>query len=114
MNEIRAFGSSLDRGHEIDMMPGARRRWRYGSRPSTRSRGRRSIERRHGASARSSRFRSLGFLLANPSVATGIPGTRTVEQMLSSLAAARPLPEATMTAIRAWHAERLADDPLAW
>jgi aryl-alcohol dehydrogenase-like predicted oxidoreductase len=57
---------------------------------------------------------ALGFLLANPAVSTVIPGTRTVDQLLSSLAAAEPLPAATVTAIRAWHAERLGDQPLGW
>jgi aryl-alcohol dehydrogenase-like predicted oxidoreductase len=57
---------------------------------------------------------ALGFLLANPSVTTVIPGTRTVDQLLSTLDAASPLPVETMTAIRAWHADRLAARPLAW
>jgi aryl-alcohol dehydrogenase-like predicted oxidoreductase len=58
---------------------------------------------------------ALGFLLAADAVSTVIPGTRSVEHLRTSVAAAqRPLPPATVAAIRSWYAERLADQPLDW
>jgi aryl-alcohol dehydrogenase-like predicted oxidoreductase len=58
---------------------------------------------------------ALRFLLADDAVSTVIPGTRTVEHLRSSVAAvAEPLPDATVTAIRTWYAERIGDQPLAW
>jgi aryl-alcohol dehydrogenase-like predicted oxidoreductase len=164
---IRAFGASLDHGHEIDTMLAAghptamevrlsalyQEPWEAVDRAATRGVG--TIVKvplesgwlggRHTAdtvftdgrarwSADDVRLRAdlvdefrsllpegtglvagaLGFLLANPSVSTVIPGTRTLDQLHSSLAAATPLPARTVTAIREWHAARLAANPLAW
>jgi aryl-alcohol dehydrogenase-like predicted oxidoreductase len=58
---------------------------------------------------------ALRFLLAHPAVSTVIPGTRSIEHLRSSVtAAAGPLPAETVTAIRAWYADRLAGAPLDW
>jgi aryl-alcohol dehydrogenase-like predicted oxidoreductase len=58
---------------------------------------------------------ALRFLLADDAVSTVIPGTRTVEHLRSSIAAAaEPLPDQTVTAIRAWYADRLGAQPLSW
>ena len=59
---------------------------------------------------------ALAYLLASRSIATVIPGTRTVEQLRTSVAAAaEPLPAATVGAIRTWYAERLGGrEPLGW
>ena len=58
---------------------------------------------------------ALGFLLAHDAVSTVIPGTRSVEHLMSSVAAAdRPLPAETVAALRAWYADTLDDRPLDW
>lgn len=58
---------------------------------------------------------SLRFLLANDSVSTVIPGTRSVEHLQTSIAAAaEPLPTATVEAIQAWYADRLGERHLDW
>jgi aryl-alcohol dehydrogenase-like predicted oxidoreductase len=58
---------------------------------------------------------ALRFLLAFDAVSTVIPGTKSVRQLETSLAAAaEPLPPETFAAIRAWYADRLADRPLDW
>jgi aryl-alcohol dehydrogenase-like predicted oxidoreductase len=58
---------------------------------------------------------ALGFLLAYDAVSTVIPGTRTVQHLTTSVAAAsRPLPAQTVDAIRAWYATTLAGRPLDW
>jgi aryl-alcohol dehydrogenase-like predicted oxidoreductase len=58
---------------------------------------------------------ALRFVLAHPAVSTVIPGTRSVEHLRTSVAAAaEPLPAQTVAAIRAWYADRLAGTPLDW
>ncbi len=58
---------------------------------------------------------ALRFLLAYDAVSTVIPGTKSVEQLQTSLAAVdEPLPPGTAAAIRSWYAQRLADEPLDW
>ncbi len=58
---------------------------------------------------------ALRFLLAYDAVSTVIPGTRSVQQLESSLAAAaEPLPADTAVAIREWYLRTLADRPLDW
>jgi aryl-alcohol dehydrogenase-like predicted oxidoreductase len=58
---------------------------------------------------------ALRFLLAHDAVSTVVPGTRTVQHLRTSIAAAsEPLPPATVDAIRAWYATTLADSPLDW
>ena len=58
---------------------------------------------------------ALRFLLANPGVATVIPGAKSVAQLEENLAAvAEPLPPGTVSAIRAFFAEEIAGRPLAW
>jgi aryl-alcohol dehydrogenase-like predicted oxidoreductase len=58
---------------------------------------------------------ALGFLLANPGVSTVIPGTRSLEQLRSSTAAAaQELPEATVRAIREWYLGRVGEQHLDW
>jgi aryl-alcohol dehydrogenase-like predicted oxidoreductase len=58
---------------------------------------------------------ALRFVLAEDAVSTVIPGTRTVEHLRSSVAAAaEPLPDETVAAIRAWYADRIGDQPLGW
>jgi aryl-alcohol dehydrogenase-like predicted oxidoreductase len=58
---------------------------------------------------------SLRFLLANDSVSTVIPGTRSVEHLQTSIAAAaEPLPTATVEAIQTWYADRLGERHLDW
>lgn len=57
----------------------------------------------------------VNFLLANASVSTVIPGTRSVEHLQTSIAAAaEPLPAATVEAIQAWYADRLGERHLDW
>lgn len=58
---------------------------------------------------------ALRFLLAHDQVSTVIPGTRSVRQLQSSVAAADgSLPARTVEAIRSWYATRLAGRPLDW
>jgi aryl-alcohol dehydrogenase-like predicted oxidoreductase len=58
---------------------------------------------------------ALRFVLANPGVATVIPGAKSMAQLEDNLAAAaEPLPPATVAAIRALFAEQIAGQPLAW
>jgi aryl-alcohol dehydrogenase-like predicted oxidoreductase len=58
---------------------------------------------------------ALRFLLSYDAVSTVIPGTRSVEHLTTSLAAAaQPLPADTVTAIRTWYAGTLSDRPLDW
>jgi aryl-alcohol dehydrogenase-like predicted oxidoreductase len=58
---------------------------------------------------------ALRFLLASEAVSTVIPGTRSVEQLRSSVAAvAEPLPPQTVRAVREWYAARLGASPLEW
>ncbi len=59
---------------------------------------------------------ALRFLLAHDAVSTVIPGTRTVEHLQAGVAAAAagPLDEDTVAAVRAWYADRLAAAPLDW
>ncbi|MFY1632115.1 aldo/keto reductase [Solwaraspora sp. WMMB335] len=59
---------------------------------------------------------ALRFLLSDDAVSTVIPGTRSVAQLHSSVAAVAdgPLPTQTVAAIRAWYDERLAAQPLDW
>jgi aryl-alcohol dehydrogenase-like predicted oxidoreductase len=57
----------------------------------------------------------LRFLLAGDGVSTVIPGTRTLEHLRTSIAAAaEPLPAGTVEAIRAWYADRIGDRHLGW
>jgi aryl-alcohol dehydrogenase-like predicted oxidoreductase len=59
---------------------------------------------------------ALRFLLSYDAVSTVIPGSKSVAQLNSSVAAAAdgPLPAETVTAIRAWYDNRLAAQPLDW
>ncbi|MFV2018675.1 aldo/keto reductase [Micromonospora sp. LOL_023] len=59
---------------------------------------------------------ALRFLLSYDAVSTVIPGSKSVAQLRSSIAAAAdgPLPAAAVTAIRAWYDSRLAARPLDW
>jgi aryl-alcohol dehydrogenase-like predicted oxidoreductase len=58
---------------------------------------------------------AVQFLLANNGVSTVIPGTRSIDHLQSSIAAAaEPLPPETVEAIRAWYADRLGDQHLDW
>jgi aryl-alcohol dehydrogenase-like predicted oxidoreductase len=58
---------------------------------------------------------AVQFLLANPGVSTVIPGTRSIDHLESSLAAAaEPLPTETVEAIRTWYADRLGEQHLDW
>jgi aryl-alcohol dehydrogenase-like predicted oxidoreductase len=58
---------------------------------------------------------AVQFLLANDGVSTVIPGTRSIEHLQTSIAAAaEPLPAATIEAIRGWYADRLGDRHLDW
>ncbi|WP_237771311.1 aldo/keto reductase [Kribbella sp. ALI-6-A] len=58
---------------------------------------------------------AVQFLLANDGVSTVIPGTRSIEHLQTSIAAAaEPLPAATIAAIRSWYADRLGDQHLDW
>lgn len=58
---------------------------------------------------------ALRFLLAHSGVSTVIPGARTVELLHDSIgAAAEPLPEETIAAIRGFSADRLEDRYLDW
>ncbi|WP_329110291.1 aldo/keto reductase [Micromonospora sp. NBC_01699] len=58
---------------------------------------------------------ALRFLLHYDAVSTVIPGTKSLAQLHSSLAAAaEPLPTETFRAIRGWYDERLAAQPLDW
>lgn len=58
---------------------------------------------------------ALRFLLAHEGVSTVIPGARTIELLHDSIAAAaEDLPVATVSAIRDFHARRLADSVLDW
>ncbi|HUH08416.1 MAG TPA: aldo/keto reductase [Egibacteraceae bacterium] len=58
---------------------------------------------------------AMRFVLAQPSVSTVIPGSRTVEQLRDSVASAdQPLPAETVAAIRALWEEELAAAPLGW
>jgi aryl-alcohol dehydrogenase-like predicted oxidoreductase len=58
---------------------------------------------------------ALRFLLAYDAVSTVVPGTRTVQHLTSSVAAAaEPLPPSTVQAIRSWYAATIAGDPLDW
>jgi aryl-alcohol dehydrogenase-like predicted oxidoreductase len=58
---------------------------------------------------------ALRLLLAHDGVSTVIPGTRSVEQLRSTVAAvAEPLPPATVAAVREWYAARLGSSPLDW
>jgi aryl-alcohol dehydrogenase-like predicted oxidoreductase len=58
---------------------------------------------------------ALRFLLAYDAVSTVIPGTKSVAQLESSLAAlAEPLPAETVAAVRSWYGKRLGAQPLDW
>ncbi len=58
---------------------------------------------------------ALRFLLAHDGVSTVIPGARTVELLRDSIAAAaQPLPEETIAAIRRFSADRLEAGHLDW
>jgi aryl-alcohol dehydrogenase-like predicted oxidoreductase len=58
---------------------------------------------------------ALRFLLGYDAVSTVIPGTKSLAQLHSSIAAAaEPLPAETFHAIRGWYDERLAAQPLDW
>lgn len=58
---------------------------------------------------------SLGFLLADDSGSTVIPGTRSLEQLHSTVAAvAEAVPAAVAGQIREWYAARLVVKPLDW
>lgn len=58
---------------------------------------------------------ALRFLLEHDGVSTMIPGARSVEHLLSSVAAAaEPLPPETVAAVRDFHARRLEGHPLDW
>lgn len=58
---------------------------------------------------------ALRFLLAHPGVSTVIPGTKTVSQLESTLAAAaEPLPAETAEAVRELYRRRLDTQPLDW
>ncbi len=59
---------------------------------------------------------ALRFLLAHDAVSTVIPGTRSLEHLHASVAAAAagPLDAETVAAVRAWYADRLGAAPLDW
>ncbi len=58
---------------------------------------------------------ALRFLLAHDGVSTVIPGARTVELLHDSIAAAaQPLPQETIAAIRGFSADKLEDRYLDW
>jgi aryl-alcohol dehydrogenase-like predicted oxidoreductase len=58
---------------------------------------------------------ALRFVLANPGVATVIPGAKSIAQLEDNLAAAEaPLPPATVAALRTLFVEQIAGRPLAW
>ncbi len=58
---------------------------------------------------------ALRFLLAHDGVSTVIPGTKSLSQLQSTLAAVGdPLPAETVAAIRAWHVDKLGSEPLGW
>jgi aryl-alcohol dehydrogenase-like predicted oxidoreductase len=58
---------------------------------------------------------ALRFVLANPGVATVIPGAKSMAQLEDNLAAAAaPLPAGTVAAIRTLFDEHIAGRPLAW
>lgn len=59
---------------------------------------------------------ALRFLLSYDAVSTVIPGTKSVAQLHSSIAAAAdgPLPAEVVGAIRDWYDQRLAAAPLDW
>jgi aryl-alcohol dehydrogenase-like predicted oxidoreductase len=58
---------------------------------------------------------ALRFLLAHDGVSTVIPGTRSVEHLTTSVAAAAgTLPPATVEAVRSWYGATLAEHPLDW
>ncbi|WP_020576643.1 aldo/keto reductase [Actinopolymorpha alba] len=58
---------------------------------------------------------ALRFILAQPGVATVIPGAKSVEQVRDNVAGAdRSLPAESVDAIRAFWETRLRDDPLPW
>ncbi|MEV4630346.1 aldo/keto reductase [Micromonospora sp. NPDC049523] len=58
---------------------------------------------------------ALRFLLGYDAVSTVIPGTRSLAQLRSSIAAAgTPLPPESFEAIRAWYDATLATRPLDW
>lgn len=58
---------------------------------------------------------ALRFLLAHQGVSTVIPGARSIELLQDSIAAAaEDLPAATVSAIRDFHARRLAGSVLDW
>jgi aryl-alcohol dehydrogenase-like predicted oxidoreductase len=58
---------------------------------------------------------ALRFLLAYDAVSTVIPGTKSVEQLESSLRALdRPLQSDAVDAIRFWYDTRIGDRPLEW
>lgn len=58
---------------------------------------------------------ALRFLLGYDAVSTVIPGTKSVAQLESSLAAVEaPLPAETFAAVRAWYEARLGASPLDW
>ena len=58
---------------------------------------------------------ALRFVLANPGIATVIPGSRSMAQLEDNLAAAaEPLPASVVAGIRALFAEQIAGRPLAW
>ncbi|WFE28694.1 aldo/keto reductase [Solwaraspora sp. WMMD791] len=59
---------------------------------------------------------ALRFLLSYDAVSTVIPGTKSVAQLHSSIAAAAdgPLPAEVVGAVRDWYDQRLAAAPLDW
>lgn len=58
---------------------------------------------------------ALRFLLAHDAVSTVIPGTRSVDQLRSTVAAvAEPLPEHVVADLRDWYRTRLGNRPLEW
>lgn len=58
---------------------------------------------------------ALRFVLAHPRVSTVIPGVKSVRQLEDVVAAAaEPLPDDVVAAVRAFHRERLEDAPLDW
>ena len=58
---------------------------------------------------------ALRFVLANSGVATVIPGTKSIAQLVTSLQAADgDLPEDVLAELRKLFAEQIAGDPVGW
>ena len=59
---------------------------------------------------------ALRFLLAYPEISTLIPGTRSLDHLASSIAAAAegPLPPDTVDEIESWYSRRIGEQALRW